>query len=126
MTCVAPRADRGDDRELQVGRVLVGRVTLHDRARGDRGRDRGGIGGVEIADDEVDREAEHRRVVQTRVGRDHNRRVGQDVSDMGLDGIAAREHDGAFHAHPSLRRHYPEQVRGVGDGRRVAHRATRP
>ena len=63
--------DRGVERELEVGRVLRGRMPL-DRARRPplrqraRRRDR-----VEVADRTVDAQPERERAVETAVGRDH-------------------------------------------------------
>ena len=65
--------DRGVERELEVGRVLLGRVALDARPR--RLRDRDGLGRrrVEVADRDVDLEAERQRVLETLVGGDDGR-----------------------------------------------------
>ena len=68
-TTMAPRAPSvacREQRELEVGGVLGFGVALDHGARGDRGVDRGRVGGIEIADDEVDREAERGRVIEPR------------------------------------------------------------
>ncbi len=84
--------------------------------------DRGRVGRVEVADHVVDVQAEAFRLVHPGVGRDDDCVVGQPGPQPGIDGIASGENYGrAGHAHPSLRRHYPEQVRGVGGGARRAH-----
>ena len=77
----------------------------------------GGIDRVEVADDEVDARRRARRawsspesaaITRSAAGRSCERRAGR--------WIAAREHErGSARSHDSLRRHYPVQVRGVGD-----------
>ena len=57
---------RGEQRELEVGGVLGLGVALDRRAGGDRGVEHGRVDRVEIADDDVDREAERKRVVEAR------------------------------------------------------------
>ena len=62
--------------------------------------------------------------------RSRSRRRAGRAAERGVDRIAAREHE--RHArrarlhHPSLRRHYPVQVRGVGGGRRCRWPPSQP
>ena len=91
----------------------------HLGAIGHGGVDGGRIGGVEVADDEVDVPTEGERVLDARVGRD-----GRSPSSGSRAAIAASTGSppantsatlagGRLH-HPSLRRNYPVQVPRVG------------
>ncbi len=127
----------GEESELEVGAVLRPGMSLDLGAAGDGLLDVGGVGGVEVAHDEVGPASEDGRVPQPRVGGDHERGPGQLESPTGGYGIAAREDDsgvdlpaGGSHAAPfaragdgagraeagrcTLRRHDPDQVRTVG------------
>ena len=83
---------RGVERELEVGGVLGYGVALDHGAGGDGGVEVGRVGGVEIADDEVDGEPERERVVEPGVGGDHELgRAGRQSAGGGR--IAPREHE---------------------------------
>ena len=92
-----PRSRAASERELEVGGVLRRRVALDQprRARS-AASTAAGVGGVEVADDEVDRDAERVRVVEAR-SRRRSRRVvpvGQvRRARRGGGRIAAGEHD---------------------------------
>ena len=105
-------------RELEVALALLGGIAANLDATGDGGIERGRIGRVEVADDEVDVPPERQRVLDTRVGGDGEDGVGQARRALGVDRLTAREDErharfGRLHD-PSLRRNYPVQVPRVG------------
>ena len=69
--------DRSVERELEVGRVLRGRVPLDHGARRLGGCEPGRRDRVEVADRAIDAEPERECPVDARVGRDHVRALGQ-------------------------------------------------
>ena len=125
-----PRAarDRGVERELEIGRVLLGRMPVDGGARRDRGLDRARLGGVEVADEMIARADRARsRRASPESAAITSAPSGSRSSNAGATGSTPGEHDchgngrSAVHG-PSLRRHYPEQVRGVGGGPRHVRR----
>ena len=75
-----PRSRGEVERQLEIGGVLVGRMTLDDRAARARTVDRGRIGGIEVTDDVVDVQPEQLGLMQTRVGGNDDCIVGQKCS----------------------------------------------
>ena len=69
-----PLRDGRVERQLQVGRILVGRVPLDPDARALERLQAVGTDRVEVADRQVDPLPERERVVGAAVGRDHERR----------------------------------------------------
>ena len=119
----ASRAAR--ERELEVGGVLRRRVAL-DRRRPPRSAASSAAGSTESRSPTTrsTRRPSALRVVEARVGGDHEIATSARSRSAALGGrwIAAGEHqrdraDDAPWSHDSLRRHYPVQVRGVGDAR---------
>ena len=91
---------------------------LDDRAGRNRDVERGRVDRVEIADHDVDVDTQRERVLEAGVGGDDELDAGEHVRRTGR--IPAREHQRGHvtrvgWSHDSLRRHYPVQVRGVGD-----------
>ena len=105
-----PECERLVERQLEIGRVLPGRV------RDDAGPGRAGGGEcfgrdrVEIADHDVDLEPERERAIETAVGGDDGRCRGHRD-----DGARPRGDDHDIRLdHAFLRWHYPGQVLRVG------------
>ena len=98
--------DGGSHRELEVRRILVDRMALDPR------RPRHGIfrRRVEVADEEVDPQAEPFRLEDPAVRRDHEGVLGH-VGQRGARGTS-RTDDDRGSGHRSLRQHYLGQVRG--------------
>ena len=95
MTRVGAARQRVVERELEVGRLLVDRMALDAHARSLGGAHGGRARRVEVADEHVDAQSERRRVLEPRVGRDHERACGQRADLGGVGREAAADDDGA-------------------------------
>ena len=113
--CARAERDRGVERELEIGRVLLRRVTLDAYAGGLRDRDGLGRGRVEVADREG-RRRDRARARARAPGRRRRRarRAGRREAGARAGGSPPDDdHDDLFR-HAFLRWHYPDQVLRVG------------
>src|SRR5260370_915928 len=85
--------ERGGERELEVGVILLPRVGLDRRPGGPGPREQLGVDGIEVSDDDVDGPAERGGVIEPRIGGDDERTIGEMSRDGGRWPIAAREDD---------------------------------
>jgi hypothetical protein len=102
------------ERELEVGRVLLDRMSFDARAGPHRLVYRSRRDRVKVSDQQVDPETECPRVLEPSVGRDHAC-VERDREHSLRGGRApAGDHDHDFVRHDFLRWNYPDQVLRVG------------
>ena len=109
-------AHRGGDveRELEIGGVLLVRMSLHARAGGLRHRDGFRRGGVEVAHRDRHLEAERERVLEPLVRRDDGCAERRSQRRTRVRRLSARYHHHDLFRHAFLRWHYPDQVLRVG------------
>ena len=106
--------DGSVERELEIGRVLGGRVPLDDRSRRFGGREPGGRDRVEIADRTIDAEPEREPTVDACVCRDHIGAARAARARLqGRDALRQRRRRSRL-PRAYLRWHYPDQVLRVG------------
>ena len=106
--------DRRIESELEIRRVLVGRVLLDARPLGLGGCEPLAGDGVEVTDREVDVQPECERPVDPAVGGDHRRALRQSAGQRLRGDFSPCDDDHGACFHPFLRWHYPDQVLRVG------------
>ena len=112
----ALRAHRGRDveRELEVGGVLLVRMSLDASSGGLRHRDGLRRRGVEVAHRDRHLEAERERVLEPLVRRDDGCAERHSQRRTRIRRLSARHHHDDLFRHAFLRWHYPDQVLRVG------------